>query len=178
MWPAGWRQGFDIASWGWSWLEFTDASVGLPSQKPRGGLAPLSLLFRAGGVRTNIIQLRKQNAKWSFSCIYGTWKRLPFTGGWAMVNGCVTYARWTYVRCEHTIYFEVLCNIRWTYKICALWRCVCTLNICVYAVNTICRLNVYMYFEDIMCTIYAERMLYVASIYMLQTFVRCKKTNV
>ena len=26
---AGWRREFDIASWGWSRLEFTDASVGL-----------------------------------------------------------------------------------------------------------------------------------------------------
>ena len=69
---AGWRQDFDIASWGWNWLEFTDASVGLPSQQPRGGSRPsLHPPFGpSGGVRTDIIQLRKQNTN---RCIYFIW---------------------------------------------------------------------------------------------------------
>ena len=54
-----------------------DASVGLPSQQARGVL-PLSppLFVPSRGVRTNIIQLRKQNAKHRGTrkcvfCMYG-----------------------------------------------------------------------------------------------------------
>ena len=49
--------------------------MGLPSQQPRGGLAPLStpLLFRAGGVRTNIIQLRKQKKTKKHDLYYRMW---------------------------------------------------------------------------------------------------------
>ena len=50
---------------------FRHASVGLPSQQPRGGLAPLSTppFVPSGGVRTNIIQLRKHNANYGLSLV-------------------------------------------------------------------------------------------------------------
>ena len=72
MWPAGWRQGFDIASWGWSWLEFTDASVGLPAPQPRGGLAPLSTppLFRAGGCALILYNFESKMQRLVFTCIF------------------------------------------------------------------------------------------------------------
>ena len=69
VWPAGVKISTSPVGVGGG-LEFTDASVGLPSQQPRG-VSPLSPppFVPSGGVRTNIVQLRKQNAKVIFSSL-------------------------------------------------------------------------------------------------------------